>query len=789
MILRNCSRHLIAFLLSGITMIMPGAFSSDAPDEVLRFGGCGGVYFLVEPGAFHIDVVFEARRKGDARTLRAILAGPDRAVIHDEYLTTSPSEAGRHLRIQTDVPAKGIYALNITMPGDRYGTKASWGFKTSASRYLVETSRGHRDAPHEEPLVLRRPGLPGDVCFRPEPDAFDIAMAQYPATAAPPVLYDGRGGHLATMTPGPKGDARFTVPADVPRDKMPWRLHFPAFKGEVHIDGVTRWPRGSDYPDFSLWTPRQDSWFPFHENRWLIAPYHKHLYTAPAHENTAVFEVHNNAGRERTFRIAIEYPETPWPVKPASQKVAVPAGAAVPVNLVCSLPEKQETAICRVRVTPEDTPEVSTYAGLTLHRGAAPAAEPLELPLILKPYQHENAQFGYLPDYPLTNQVYFDPENRPWITSAAGIFFRDGNAWKEIRADKNGVPVRLLSSKAAFDSNGHVYLAGAVNGGPALLTSGGNGAAFESTPLPGRGAFDIAQFSGHNPNQEPPPVVRYTQTAADPDRIWRRINTLDLLLPGQNANGDIVFSEPVRISELCIGISAHSGIPSSVVARDGKVHIAWGEATDPEEDVPGVPTYVVTFDRATGKTGKPALIGYGPPANDVHNSPCITMDSRGYLHVLIGTHGRTFRYARSLEPGNAGGGWTEAEEIGPGLRQTYVGLVCGPDDTLHCVFRLWRDDGVYFPEGYCATLAYMQKRPGEAWSDARPLVIAAFSDYSIFYHRLTIDRTGKLFLSYDYWSTYWFYRNDHRGNRRALMMSGDNGDTWRLVSSSDIFCP
>ncbi len=61
------------------------------------------------------------------------------------------------------------------------------------------------------------------------------------------------------------------------------------------------------------------------------------------------------------------------------------------------------------------------------------------------------------------------------------------------------------------------------------------------------------------------------------------------------------------------------------------------------------------------------------------------------------------------------------------------------------------------------------------------LIVAPFSEYSVFYHRLTIDREGRLFLSYDYWSTYWFYRTDHFGSRRALLMSPDGGDAWKLV--------
>ena len=65
------------------------------------------------------------------------------------------------------------------------------------------------------------------------------------------------------------------------------------------------------------------------------------------------------------------------------------------------------------------------------------------------------------------------------------------------------------------------------------------------------------------------------------------------------------------------------------------------------------------------------------------------------------------------------------------------------------------------------------------------LVVAPFSEYSVFYHRLTVDRKGRLFLSYDYWSTHWFYRTDHWGDRRTLMMSPDGGTTWQLPQTAD----
>ncbi len=201
-----------------------------------------------------------------------------------------------------------------------------------------------------------------------------------------------------------------------------------------------------------------------------------------------------------------------------------------------------------------------------------------------------------------------------------------------------------------------------------------------------------------------------------------------------------------------------------------------------------MPTYVVTYDRQTGQLGQPALVGYGPPANDVHNSPSITMDSKGILHVLIGTHGRAFQHVMSRESNEAGGGWTEPVMAGDGLRQTYIGLVCGQDDTLHVVFRLWKT-GEPYPHSKHATLAYQRKRPGKPWESPQILVAAPFSEYSIFYHRLTIDRKGRLFLSKDYWTTYWFYRNDQRGNRghwRTLLMSPDGGGSWKLAADEDL---
>ncbi|MGC9316525.1 MAG: BNR-4 repeat-containing protein [Armatimonadota bacterium] len=764
-------------------------------------GGCGGVYLLAEPGELVVEVAKRDRNQRERTTeLRAILAGPDRQVLQEAFIPDDGRPAGsglgppRTTRLTARVDRPGIYALNITVSQDRYGQHMVWGFRTNCPRYLVETARGHRDERHREPIVLESPDRPGVICFHPRQGEFGIELTGLPAGSEPVTVHDSDGERLAVLDVHEDGTATWTAPVAQHRDAIPWELRLPAAKATVSIGGVTRWGDADPIQDACYWSPDPPSWFPFIENRWLLTPYHRNIYARTGAGGEVALQVHNNALREREFSLTVEFPDGDWPVELERSGISLDARQAASVPVRYRAPAGQGPHVCHIRVTPEDTPSVSTYSTVTVRRGPAPASRPLEMPIQLRPYQHENAQFGYLPDYPVDNQPYFDPANRPYVRTGGGIAtWRDGRwAATEVQSAIGSRPeafegssVGLASTKIAFDRDGDLYVPAVCAGSNALLHSSDGGRTFAAYDLPGpRGTMDIEQFSGHNVPEAPPPLVRFRRTARDPNLRWRSLNDLELFVP-RKVDGRIEIGEPILITRQCIGLSAHSGIPSSVVSRGSKVHVAWGEATDPDSDVPGVPTFVVTYDRETGELGQPALLGYGPPPNDVHNSPSITMDSEGYLHVLIGTHGRPFQHCRSRAPNDAGAGWTEPVTAGEGLNQTYIGLVCGEDDTLHVVFRLWRS-GEPFPNSTHATLAYQRKRPGQPWEEPRILVRAAFSEYSIFYHRLTIDRTGRLFISYDYWSTHWFYRNDHFGDRRALLMSPDGGDTWKLAETRDL---
>ncbi|MCX7887827.1 MAG: hypothetical protein N3B01_11325, partial [Verrucomicrobiae bacterium] len=63
------------------------AWGQAAVEQALFMGGCGGVYFLAEPGELVVEVEKRDRNIRATRAeLRAILAGPDRRVLQEAVI-------------------------------------------------------------------------------------------------------------------------------------------------------------------------------------------------------------------------------------------------------------------------------------------------------------------------------------------------------------------------------------------------------------------------------------------------------------------------------------------------------------------------------------------------------------------------------------------------------------------------------------------------------------------------------------------------------------------------------
>ncbi len=466
---------------------------------------------------------------------------------------------------------------------------------------------------------------------------------------------------------------------------------------------------------------------------------------------------------------------------------------------------------------------------ITVFRGAVPGADlappPPEVtfPLALEPNREVDELFGYRPDY-TQNVPSFDSRNRPYIRSRTVDFnhtsfvhtWRD-QGWDErdfLGAIRAAYPdfasvyrgAGWIGSRVVFDSEDRAYTIVNIQ-----LTGGGHrnlllysedyGESWEVHWLSNGGVFAMEHIAGHNELDGPPFLLLSRRSAGDHPGDWAsyhefyfiqpRIEDGQLVVPGYTEN---------PINNNLISLGQHSGGASFSATRDGKTHFVWVEAT--EEEVPGTPTYVATYDHASRSLGEPEFLAYAPPANNSHNRPGIVMDSEGYLHVVTGSHhGENFYYTRSLAPNDAYSGWTDPEPVwDTGWTaisgeerggQTYVALVCDPDDTLHLAFRHWRDaDELFTPSSgsYYAALAYQRKPKGGEWSEPRPLVLPERGRYSVYYHKLAIDRLGRLFLSFSYfdWELHEQVTDpNERYWRRMVLVSGDGGDTWKPADNRD----
>ena len=749
-----------------------------------RIRTTGGAFFYPKKGQFKLSVMKMDPRKWV--TLRAILVSPAREVLADVWIPgTQKEKQFQKVDFTVDVQHEGVYALCITAVNDRYGDEIRWGFTTNCEKYLIETSRGHRDARHEEPIVVLSGDHEGDIFFQPSTKAFGVQLSRLLPDMPAAELRDDQGKVVATFTRDEEGKASCQVEADDTR-KAPWSLHLPKMQVVLEGDHITRWDKDSLFPNAAIWTDKRSAWFDYLSNRHLLHPYNFSVNIPEGQKQTVTFTMQNLNDQPKQVRLELEYDgDTPHFAKLPFTEVTLPAQCKEKkIAVECT---SCQAGSCRLRVTADD---FTTYSTITVRQAEKAKSYAFKKPLLLTPYNHENQQLAFAPDYPTIQQPYFDMENRPFVLTKAVMSLHDGK-WLHGRFIVPGVKEPSIdlqtfnSTKIAFDKENWVYVVVNYNRGQYLAYSSDNGLTFKLAKLPINGSIDIEAFTGHNMPPGPPPIVIHKHRDTGPrtrQTFWRSENDMYLAIPVKK-DGEISFLPPIHVTKLSLGISLHSGIPCTIVSFENRTHLIWPEATDPnDKSIIGVPTYVATYDHTTGKLSSPALIGFGPPANDVHNTPCITLDSKGYLHALIGTHGSTFKYARSLKPNTAEGGWTPAQDVGDKLSQTYIGLVCDKDDVLHTAFRLWGTKHPIFPNGTFAQLSQQEKPAmGDTWSTPETIIYPAFTDYSVFYHRLVIDRKGTLYLSYTYWSTYWFYRNEQISSR-ALIKSEDGGKNWSLVA-------
>ncbi|MFC1479141.1 BNR-4 repeat-containing protein [Planctomycetota bacterium] len=164
------------------------------------------------------------------------------------------------------------------------------------------------------------------------------------------------------------------------------------------------------------------------------------------------------------------------------------------------------------------------------------------------------------------------------------------------------------------------------------------------------------------------------------------------------------------------------------------------------------------------------LVGKG---TDNHSGPAMTMDSKGFLHIVYGPHHDPFHYKRSLKPYDHTK-WEAGKRFG--TKGTYPSLICGPDDTLYCTYRSsstnpWR-------------LLFQKREKQGKWTRPRAIVDAGAKGYSQFGNSLAVSKEGVLHLCFH------IYDEKPKGGKAVgYLCSKDGGETWMTAQGITMKTP
>lgn len=311
------------------------------------------------------------------------------------------------------------------------------------------------------------------------------------------------------------------------------------------------------------------------------------------------------------------------------------------------------------------------------------------------------------------------------------------------------------------------------------------------------GACASEHLAGFNLRGEPPLIAVWRPVGDWPG--YRACRMALYVLQPRFEGDRLVLPDPVPVSDRCLGLIQAAGGASFAATVGATTYIVWAEVAP--VGAPGSPVFVAAYDQTTGTLGAPQQVATARPLNDDHTTPGIVADSKGVLHVLSGGHNTPFMYTHTLDPADPStwsrqepilsSGYRQPGDTGAGRgRQTYVSLVCTPDDALVVVFRQWRRgvDPAFGGEPYQA-LSVQRLDPGGAWSAPRRIIYCSrYKGYAQYYQKMTVDRRGRIFLSLDYFRPHDWPRDQRVANRyhhRMVLISENRGDTWRFATLAD----
>ena len=475
-------------------------------------------------------------------------------------------------------------------------------------------------------------------------------------------------------------------------------------------------------------------------------------------------------------------------------------------------------------------------------------------------FDSERELYGYKPRF-MPGEVHFDAENRPWIRTGEVKLGADGvstthiedngpsyiqtldndGRWvtwniKDILDGTPGITTTnyiIKDEKSPFtrilsDKAGNVYT---------VVREAGGGFKTYLLYLPYNSEQWIAVKapSTHAGNYTLEPTDTYSDVSSPPMCINPETGKFYFISIGTDGKPDF-HNMPIydcgQGHQLTPFLNPpHSGAGPATVVVDDYVYIAYSTLETDVEQPGMIPPNAWTaqffrkLDRNTGTFSPILYIGAGESAYtnqddeqdpDNHNGPSLIMDKDGKLIFLTGAHQEymytyTTNGAVKVTSGDSGLDPTNINNWGP-RTAIYTPSTSRTDSGL--TYTAFLNDQVG-TNGWClatrdlstANINSPMKRTLtiiKNGGDCKDIVVPEWGGYSIFYHRLTQDKLGRLFLSYmvyqheltavakaayiDKWP-----ETDPDGDGEptlkmhdpVIIFSEDFGDTWKFAKTED----
>lgn len=464
----------------------------------------------------------------------------------------------------------------------------------------------------------------------------------------------------------------------------------------------------------------------------------------------------------------------------------------------------------------------------------------IHIPIRYQPNWHERELFDYHPEFEPA-LVSFSPENRPFIRRwfdprqySPDIQILDDNGEWQMRNPQDFLPegveagywTGMTDYMVSFDQDGDAYVLIASTLDPDsrwyLMHSRDQGETWTPYQLPfgpmvgdylrrtvdGNRAL-MEQHVNQPGYLEHPPVI-----------MGNDATHLKLVVPRKLADGTLEIPPPVRVVDVSGDLEVEFDVPwkagwggnghgsqQKIVSHGDSIFFAWARPLRPDAH-PGTPQFIAEFSRSQNAlVGEPVHVGSNGIEVDSHNQPVIALDSRGYIHYLLGSHGtfenphETVTYARSKRPLDISAFTGQMRLPAPGC--TYPAIAIDSNDTLHVVTRKYDTyawvTATTFEEGYTqarrnpgdhsqgfnhfgrSRVAYFRLPADGEW-EYQPLVVTHFGGYVYWSNYVSIDNNDRVFVSYRYSPR---AEQVRRPIPSTMLFSDDGGNRWHLTHTAD----